>query len=69
MSESIREAGVLCLGVYVSMYAYEVRQGGSEPCLFVAYKKDEKLRDRTRTFVSITWRSGNMASVFLPFMT
>lgn len=28
---SIVEAGVFCSGVYVSMYACGVRQGGSEP--------------------------------------
>ncbi|XP_044044306.1 dystrophin isoform X17 [Siniperca chuatsi] len=51
--ESIPEAGVLCFGVYVSMYACEVRPGGSEPCLFVIYKGDEKLRDRTRLFAAL----------------
>lgn len=35
------------------MYACKVRPGGSEPCLFVIYKEDKELRDRTRLFVSI----------------
>ncbi len=72
--ESLTEAGVLCFGVYVSMYACEVRPGGSEPCLFVIYKGDEELRDRTRVFVSIsgkdrwsTQRPKYCLNVFLSF--
>ena len=48
---------VVCCGVYVSMYACEVRPGGSEPCLFAIYKGDEELRDRTRPFVSISGKT------------
>lgn len=59
--ESITEAGVFCFGVYVSMYPCKVRPGGSEPCLSVIYKRDEKLRDGTRVFVSISEKSDGEA--------
>lgn len=59
------------------MYACKVRPGGSEPCLFVIYKGDEKLRDRTRLFVSISGktdggakahREQSMALMLFPFV-